>query len=107
MPTKPSGIRPNLPISLVAMALAESDGSWRSSNGLSMANIKAEFGTFTGPLTDRPGKATTLSTPGSASAISDICLTTASVRSSEAPLGNWAMPTRKYLSWAGTKPLGT
>ncbi|MNW01755.1 hypothetical protein D3C71_1974360 [compost metagenome] len=72
-----------------------------------MANISAEFGTFTGPFTESPGKATTLSTPGSASAIRDISLTTASVRSSDAPLGNWAMPTRKYLSWAGTKPFGT
>ena len=51
------------------MAKADSDGSLRSSKGLSMANISAVFGWFTGPLTDRPRKATTLSTPGSASAI--------------------------------------
>ncbi len=94
MPINPSGMWLNLCISFPAIALAESEGSSRSSKGFSMANISAEFGTFTGPLTDRPGKTTTLSTPGSASAIADICFTTASVRSNDAPLGSWAMPTR-------------
>ncbi|MOA66131.1 hypothetical protein D3C78_1927800 [compost metagenome] len=59
-----------------------------------MTNMTAALGTLTKPLMDSPGKATTLSTPGSASASFDICLTTSSVRSNEAELGNWAMPTR-------------
>ncbi|MDT4884514.1 hypothetical protein FQZ97_1206640 [compost metagenome] len=56
--------------------------------------MTAAFGTLTKPLIDSPGNATTLSTPGSASAIFDICLATASVRSSEAELGSWAIATR-------------
>jgi hypothetical protein len=53
-----------------------------------MMNISAEFGRFAAPFTESPGKATTLSTPGSANAIFDICFTTDSVRSSDAPVGS-------------------
>ncbi len=76
------------------MASAPRSAEVRDSNGSSMKNMTAAFGTLTKPFTDRPGKATTLSTPGSSRPIRDICLTTASVRSSDAPFGNWAMPTR-------------
>ncbi|MNL57382.1 hypothetical protein D3C87_1809390 [compost metagenome] len=94
MPAKPSGIWLNLPIRRPAIANADKDGSLRSSKGFSIVKMTAALGILTMPLTESPGKATTLSTPGSARAISDIFLTTASVRSSEAPVGNWAMPTR-------------
>ncbi|MNU09337.1 hypothetical protein D3C72_2558450 [compost metagenome] len=66
----------------------------RALNGSSMTNITAAFGTLTKPLIDKPGKATTLSTPGSARAIFDISLATASVRSSDDELGSWAIATR-------------
>ncbi len=59
------------------------------------------------PLTDRPGKATALSTPGCFSAIELIWRITSSVRSSEAPSGNCAKAIRYCLSCAGTKPPGT
>ncbi|MNS87060.1 hypothetical protein D3C72_1209890 [compost metagenome] len=77
-----------------AIAVAVRSGVVRSLNGSSMTNMTAAFGTLTKPLIDSPGNATTLSTPGSASAIFDICLATASVRSSEAELGSWAIATR-------------
>ena len=76
------------------MATAAISGEVRSLNGSSMTNITAAFGTLTKPLTDSPGNATTLSTPGSSRAIFDICRTTASVRSNEAAFGSWAIPTR-------------
>ena len=60
----------------------------RSSKGLSMANMRAELGKLTGPFTERPGKATTFSTPGSINARRDISLTTASVLSRDEPDGN-------------------
>src|SRR3546814_3674168 len=44
-------------------------GEVRSEKGSSITNMTAALGTLTNPLIDRPGKATTLSTPGSASAI--------------------------------------
>jgi hypothetical protein len=44
--------------------------------------------------------------PGTFSAMSLISRITASVRSSEAPAGNCAMPIRYCLSGAGTKPDG-
>jgi hypothetical protein len=45
--------------------------------------------------------------PGTFSAISLMRRITASVRSSEAPAGSWAMPIRYCLSGDGTKPAGT
>ncbi|MNL17910.1 hypothetical protein D3C87_1390310 [compost metagenome] len=96
-----------MPISLPAIALAESSDVVRSSKSSSMMNISAELGRLAPPLGESPGKATTLWTPGSAMAVSDIRLTTASVRSSDAPVGSWATPTRKYLSCIGRKPAGT
>ena len=59
------------------------------------------------PAIDSPGKATALSTPGSCIVISLMRRMTSSVRSSEAPSGSCAKPTRYCLSCAGTKPLGT
>ena len=50
--------------------------------------------------------ATELAIPGTLSAISLILLITSSVRSIEAPAGNWAIPIRYCLSGAGTKPAG-
>jgi hypothetical protein len=44
--------------------------------------------------------------PGTFNAMSLICRMTASVRSSDAPAGSWAMPIRYCLSGAGTKPEG-
>ena len=67
----------------------------------------AAFGVLTKPLMDRPGNCTACSTPGCFSAMSAICRTTASVRSSEAASGNWANATRYCLSCVGTKPVGT
>ena len=58
------------------------------------------------PAIDRPGKATESMMPGTLRAMSLICRMTASVRSSEAPAGSWAMPIRYCLSGAGTKPEG-
>ena len=71
-----------------------------------MANTTAALGLLTKPLIDKPGKATTLSTPGCSSVMRVISRVTASVRSSDAPGGSCTMPTRKYLSCAGTKPVG-
>ena len=59
------------------------------------------------PLIDRPGNATALSTPGCFSAMSLMRRITSSVRSSVAPSGSCAKPTRYCLSWLGTKPPGT
>ncbi len=59
------------------------------------------------PLIDRPGNATAFSTPGCFRAISLMRRMTSSVRSSVAPSGSCAKPTRYCLSWAGTKPPGT
>ena len=59
------------------------------------------------PLMDRPGKATALSTPGCLRTMSLMRRITSSVRSSVAPSGSWAKPTRYCLSCAGTKPDGT
>ena len=58
------------------------------------------------PAIERPGNATESTMPGTFSAMSLICRMTASVRSSEAPAGSWAMPIRYCLSGAGTKPEG-
>ena len=64
------------------------------------------FGAAEKPAIDRPGKATESTMPGTFSAISLMRRITASVRSSEAPAGSWAMPIRYCLSGAGTKPDG-
>ncbi len=59
------------------------------------------------PAIDSPGKATESMMPGTVSAMRLISRMTASVRSSDAPAGNCAMPIRYCLSGAGTKPAGT
>ena len=64
------------------------------------------LGAAENPAIDRPGNATESTIPGTCSAISLICRITASVRSSDAPAGNWAMPIRYCLSGAGTNPEG-
>ena len=66
----------------------------RSLNGFSVTNTMPADGLLMKPLIDRPGNATALSTPGSFSAISDIWRITFSVRSSVAPSGSCAKPTR-------------
>ncbi len=90
-----------------AIAAPDSSLVLRSSNGLSVANTMPALGLLVKPLIDRPGKATADSTPGCLSAISLILRITSSVRSSVAPSGSLAKPTRYCLSCAGTKPLGT
>jgi hypothetical protein len=81
-------------LSAPAIAPALSSAEVRDSNGSSIANITAALGLATKPLIERPGNATTLSTPGWSSANCVILRTTASVRSSDAPFGSCAMPTR-------------
>ena len=93
-PRKPSGMLANWACKRPAIAIALRSGVVRSLNGSSMMNMTAAFGTLTKPLIERPGNATTLSTPDSVSAIFDICLTTASVRSSDEAFGSWAIATR-------------
>ncbi len=88
------------------MAFAESDGSLRSSKGLSGVNTMPLFGLLVKPLIDKPGKATVFSTPGCLPAISDMRLITSSVRSRVAASGSWAKATRYCLSCGGTKPVG-
>ena len=64
------------------------------------------FGAAEKPAIDRPGNATASMIPGVCSAMSLMRRITASVRSSDAPAGSWAMPIRYCLSGAGTKPAG-
>ena len=52
------------------------------------------FDAFTNPLTESPGNATELATPGRPSAIDDILRITASVRSSVDASGSCANATR-------------
>ena len=89
------------------MAPPLSCGLLRSSKGLSATNTMPAFELLVKPLIDRPGKPTAFSTPGCFSTISPMRRITSSVRSSVAPSGSWAKPTRYCLSCGGTKPSGT
>ena len=82
-------------------------GPWRSSKGFRPKKMMPSLGAAEKPAIDRPGKATESTMPGTSSAMRLISRITASVRSSEAPAGSWAMPIRYCLSGAGTKPAGT
>ena len=104
---KASSIAPNFWLSCIAIAPPLSSGLSRSSNGFSVTNTMPAFELLVKPAIDRPGKATALSTPGCSRAMSLMRRITSSVRSSVAPSGSWAKPTRYCLSWAGTKPSGT
>ncbi|VWC36665.1 hypothetical protein BUB20358_06689 [Burkholderia ubonensis] len=90
-----------------AIACADSALSPRLSNGFSVMNTVPALDEFIRPFTDMPGNSRMLSTPGCFIAMSAIVLTTFSVRSSDAPFGSCAKPTRYSLSCAGTKPVGT
>ena len=81
-------------------------GDLRSSNGFRVKNTIPALGATVKPLMLRPGNATALSTPGVFKPMSDMRRITASVRSSDAPSGNWAKATRYCLSWVGMKPVG-
>ena len=94
-------------LSAAAIAAADSVLSLRWLKGLSVTNTMPALELLVRPLMDRPGNATALSTPGCFSAMSPMVRMTASVRSSEAPLGSWAKLIRYCLSCAGTKPPGT
>ena len=61
----------------------------RSSHGLRMANSTAELDCAALVRKLRPLIEPAISTPGVFISISRTCLATASVRSSEAPSGNW------------------
>ncbi|KAG1317806.1 hypothetical protein G6F63_015508 [Rhizopus arrhizus] len=89
------------------MALPESAAPLRSSKGLSVTNTMPALELLVKPLIDRPGNAMADCTPGSFRAMSLMRRITASVRSSEAPLGSCVKPIRYCLSCAGTKPPGT
>ncbi|MCY1535317.1 hypothetical protein D9M68_707170 [compost metagenome] len=102
-----SWIAANFWFSEAEMALPDSAALLRSSKGLSVTNTMPALELLVKPLMDRPGKAMALCTPGSFKAISLMRRITASVRSSEAPLGSCVKPIRYCLSWAGTKPPGT
>ena len=104
---KASWIAENLPLSWPAIAPALRLAALRSSKGFNVTNTIPEFELLVKPLIDRPGNATALSTPGSFKAISPMRRITSSVRSSVAPSGSCAKPTRYCLSWPGTKPPGT
>ena len=58
------------------------------------------------PRSTGPGRRPSRRSPAPCSAMSLMRRITASVRSSEAPAGSWAMPIRYCLSGAGTKPAG-
>ncbi len=94
---------------LIAPAIAppESSGERRFSNASRPKNTMPALGAFVKPAIDRPGNATASLTPGVFRAMSDMRRSTSSVRSSEAPSGSCANPTRYCLSWPGTKPDGT
>ena len=91
----------------LAIATPLSAADLRSSNGLSVTNTMPAFALLVKPLIDRPGNATACSTPSVLSAMSLMRCITSSVRSSVAPSGSCAKPTRYCLSWLGTKPPGT
>ena len=63
----------------------------RSEKSSSGRNITAAFSMFTKPFTDSPGKPIACSMPGVASASSETCRTTSSVRSSDAAFGSCTM----------------
>ncbi len=65
-----SWIAPYFWFSDMAMAPAESSGVVRSSKGFSTEKTMPALDELEKPAMDRPGKATALSTPGSASVIS-------------------------------------
>ena len=94
------------PLTLPRIANFDSSGEVRSSNGFRPKKMIPSFGAAEKPAIDRPGKATESMMPGIFSAMSLMRRITASVRSSEAPAGSWAMPIRYCLSGAGTKPAG-
>jgi hypothetical protein len=94
------------PLMRPRIASFDNSGVVRSSNDFRPKNTMPSFGAEENPAIDRPGNATESMTPGTFSAIALISRTTASVRSSDAPAGNCAMPTRYCLSGEGTKPDG-
>lgn len=89
------------------IASADSALPRRSSNGLSVTKTMPALALLVKPLIDSPGNAMAWSTPGCFSAMSVMRRITASVRSSDAPLGSCAKLIRYCLSCAGTNPPGT
>jgi len=90
-----------------AIAPPESSRERRFSNSSSPKNTIPAFGALVKPAIESPGNATASLIPGVFIAMSDMRRSTSSVRSSEAPSGSCANPTRYCLSWPGTKPDGT
>src|SRR5687767_4444507 len=82
-------------------------GVLRCSNGFKQTKTTPAFGLTLKPAIDKPGNATALSTPGCASAMSDMRRITASDLSNEVASGNCAKAIRYCLSWVGTNPVGT
>ena len=105
--TNASWMDANFWFSAPAMLSPYSAFDRRSSNGLSGKKTIPALGELTNPLIERPGNCTAFATPGCCNPMSDIRLSTASVRSSAAPSGSCANATRYCLSWVGTKPAGT
>jgi hypothetical protein len=71
------------------MRIADNPSGTRCSNGFSDTKITPVFGAFVKVAPSNPVKATEFCTPGRARMIFDASRTTASVRPSEAPGGNW------------------
>ncbi len=94
------------PLTLPRIANFDSSGEVRFSNGARPKKMMPSFGAAENPAIDRPGNATASTMPGVFKAMSLMRRITASVRSSDAPAGSWAMPIRYCLSGAGTKPEG-
>ncbi|MNT07523.1 hypothetical protein D3C72_1422320 [compost metagenome] len=104
---KASWISPKAWLSCPATAPPLWSARVRSAKGLSVTNTMPALELLVKPLIDRPGKAIASSTFGFFLTISPMRRITLSVRSSVAPSGSCAKPTRYCLSCIGTKPPGT
>ena len=101
---KPSWIVANFRLSSAVISSAVRE---RSLKGSRVKKITPLFGVLVNCSGLRPGKAISLATPSVSSASAAIFLSTASVRSIEAPSGIFTPAITYSLSCTGMKPAGT